>query len=708
MANDLRIDHSLEWRSKLAILVSGLLVFETLTGLAIYLLPFNLPIQFMVLVHTAVGLVFVLPYTWYQVRHWLLYRRTALTHVKLTGYLSLVVTAVCGASGIVLTVQAAFSTGISYAWDLAHILSTFALVAFALPHVVALVLRDRKRKGSEGSAQVVEAEGRFGWGTLGLTVVLFAIVGLWAYAYEPVVFRNIFPPDYSFMYGEDSPFRPSLANTETGGALDARSLSGSQSCGTSGCHEQILKEWEPSAHRYAAMDVAFQKVQEVMAKQNGPESTRYCGGCRDPISLFSGTKNIFVEDLTGLAGQQEGISCLACHAIRETDVKGNANYVMTQPARYAYEMKEGDTAQFLGNFLIRSYPKYHVESLSRRLFKSPEFCAACHKQFIDQEINKVGWVQLQNQFDNWRKSRWNHPGDPEKTIECRECHMPLVSNSTEPASGDALDYNRSPKDGKHRSHRFLGANQFMPLVHDLPDAKQHVALTEQWLRGDFQIPEIAHKWSGGPAVPIELILPEQVLPGEPIDIRVVITNNKVGHDFPTGPLDIIQAWVELVVKDDTGAVVYKSGTRDERHFIVPGSFIFKAEAVHQYGNLIDRHNLWEMVGVRYRRTLYPGFADAAEFSFPCPANVSGQAPPGEERFQFKAPETQRTSLHVQAKLNYRKIDQFLLNFLMGEDAGLTAPITTISEKAGTIRVGETRTGLLSPGNPSVQTASVGR
>ena len=80
-------------------------------------------------------------------------------------------------------------------------------------------------------------------------------------------------------------------------------------------------------------------------------------------------------------------------------------------------MKDGDTARFFRDFLIRSYPKYHVESLSHRLFKSPEFCASCHKQFIDDEINKVGWVQLQNQYDNWRRSRWNHETnlDTEKT-----------------------------------------------------------------------------------------------------------------------------------------------------------------------------------------------------------------------------------------------------------------------------------------------------
>ena len=53
-----KVDRPAEWRAKLAILVSGLLVFETLTGLSIYLLPFSLPNQFVVLVHTLAGLIF--------------------------------------------------------------------------------------------------------------------------------------------------------------------------------------------------------------------------------------------------------------------------------------------------------------------------------------------------------------------------------------------------------------------------------------------------------------------------------------------------------------------------------------------------------------------------------------------------------------------------------------------------------------------------
>ncbi len=654
-----------EWQRKLLACVAGLLVFETATGLSIYLLPFSVPNQILVLLHTVAGLVFVVPFMWYQIRHWSVYKGTKLNHYKLTGMFAMVSTSVATVSGIAVTFQALFQSRISYGSDLVHIVATFAVIASAAPHVLILVFRNLKGRQPE-AINVRLAEKRFAFGTAALVVPLFAVLALAMYAYEPIELTNEFPPDYVQSFGPDRPFAPSLATTSTGTAFDARSLGGSETCAKSGCHEQIGREWEISAHRWSAMDPAFAAVQEVMAKQNGPESTRYCGGCHDPISLFSGAKNVLTDDLTNQIGYQEGVSCIVCHAIKETDVKGNAAFVITQPERYMFELRDGKAAQFVADFLIRSYPRHHIESLEHRLFKSPEFCAACHKQFIDQEVNQVGWVQLQNQYDNWRKSRWNHPGDPTKTVECRECHMPLT-DSNDPASGDAADYNRSPDDGKHRNHRFLGANQFVPLVLDLPGAKEHVELTEQWLRGEVEIPEIADKWRSGPAVPMELVVPSQVAPGQTVDLQAVVASNKPGHDFPTGPLDIIQAWIELTVEDQDGNMIYSSGLRDDEHFVAPGAFMFKVEAVDQYGKLIDRHNLWEMVGVRYRRALFPGFSDKAAYS-------------------FEVPDRGITELRVTAKLHYRKADQFFLNFLFGKDAGITAPITTISEASARIDV----------------------
>jgi hypothetical protein len=576
-----------------------------------------------------------------------------------------------------------FGISSSWLWRQIHLVSTFVTLGAALPHVVFTVVHlRRKHERRPVGAFVVQS---LAWCAVGLV----AVAGL-SVLYPGESYVNEFPDDYSLIYGEDKPFAPSLARTATDGAFDPRSLSGSESCGTAGCHEQILNEWKPSAHRYSAMDVLFQKVQSVMAEQNGPESTRYCGGCHDPISLFSGAKNIFVEDLTGLHGYNEGVSCLSCHGIRETDLKGNANYVMVQPDAYLWQWADSGTPRFLRDFLIRAYPAKHNE-LSKRMFKKPEYCAACHKQFIDQTINRVGWVQLQNQYDNWAASVWNVEGDPERTVECRECHMPLVESS-DPASGDPIDYNRTASDGKHRSHRFIAANKLVPELMQLEGWEEQVRLTEEWLQGKLEIPEIRDKWAEGPIVQVALEVPETVTLGEQIPVRVVLTSNKVGHDFPTGPLDIIQSWVKVELTDSDGNVVYTSGELDEKNFIEPGSFLFKAEPVDQYGNLIDRHNLWEMVGVRFKRALFPGFSDTVEYQIACPATLAGPVPPEDD-------EADRAQRHldlpadrgageyqVRASLLYRKVDQFLINFLLGEDSGISAPVTEISYATATVRV----------------------
>jgi hypothetical protein len=676
----------MEWQKRQAVIVTAFLLFETLTGLSIYFLPFSVTNQVLVLVHTGVGLVFLIPYFAYQLRHWRLYREGRMTHVQLTGYFSLVATLVAVVSGLVLTYQAVLGTRISYGWDLVHLISTFAVIAAVLPHILIIVLRNLAASSREAIQPILNAQRRFGRSTGAVTLGFFALAVVGVYAYRPVELTNRLPDDYNFLYGADQPFAPSLARTTTGQAFDPRSLGGSESCGTAGCHTEIVKEWAVSAHRYSAMDPGFRAIQKVMGQQNGAESTRYCGGCHDPISLFAGTKNLFQDELTSPIGLDEGVSCIVCHAIQETDVKGNAAFVIAQPERYMFELHEGRTARFLRDFLIRAYPRHHVESLQHRRFKSPEFCAACHKQFIDEEINNVGWVQLQNQYDNWRTSRWNEEGDATRTVECRECHMPLI-DSSDPARGDQLDYNRTATDGKHRSHRFLGANQFIPALLDLPGGAEHIELTEKWLRGEIEIPEIAHKWRTGPAVPIELVSPEEVPAGQDVRFAVVIANNKVGHDFPTGPLDIIQSWLEVVVTDGAGNQIFASGATDERRFIEPGAFMFKAEPVDQYGKLIDRHNLWDMVGVRFRRALYPGMTDRADFAFQHRAAGPARRAPIPERqdFSVTAP-ADGSTLHVRANLQYRKINQFLLNELLGEESGMTAPITTISTAERTIRI----------------------
>lgn len=268
--------------------------------------------------------------------------------------------------------------------------------------------------------------------------------------------------------------------------------------------------------------------------------------------------------------------------------------------------------------------------------------------------------------------------------------MPLV-DSTDPAAGDESDYNRKPNDGKHRSHRFIASNELMPRALKLEGWEQQVRLTEQWLQGKQRIPEIAEKWSDGPIVKVTLDVPQTIGVGEPIPLRVIMTSNKVGHDYPTGPLDLIQSWLEVHVTDNKGKEVFSSGKRDTKNFITPGTFLFKAEPVDQNGNLIDRHNLWEMVGVRFRRSIFPGYSDTAQFSIPCTGTLAeGPASPTPQRdqtnlVQMPSPD-QSGTYRITASLQYRKVDQFLLNYLFGDENKLTSAVTEIDRATANVEV----------------------
>ena len=152
---------------------------------------------------------------------------------------------------------------------------------------------------------------------------------------------------------------------------------------------------------------------------------------------------------------------------------------------------------------------------------------------------------------------------------------------------------------------------------------------------DLPIPEIADRWTDGPVVRMSLVVPDSVAPGEDVPVRVFLTNNKTGHDFPTGPLDMIESWVEVVVTDSSGAEVFRAGGLDDDAGISAAPVVFRSDGYDREGLPIDRHNLWDLVGVDYKRVLYPGMSDTMEVSFQCPSLARGRVAPVLMRFNYR-------------------------------------------------------------------------
>src|SRR5438132_14049358 len=94
------------------------------------------------------------------------------------------------------------------------------------------------------------------------------------------------------------------------------------------------------------------------------------------------------------------------------------------------------------------------------VFRTPEYCAVCHKVSLDVPVNRYRWLRGQNEYDNHQDSGVTRNNAktfylPPEARRCQDCHMPLV-----PAPlGDV-----SAKGGFVRSHQFLAANTALPAV----------------------------------------------------------------------------------------------------------------------------------------------------------------------------------------------------------------------------------------------------
>jgi hypothetical protein len=640
--------------------VTGVLVFVALSGLLIWVLPFSVTAQVSVLGHTLLGLLIFVPLSVWQLSHWLATRKTPRSFRKICAYSGFWTMAVTSVSGLVLTWQAALGLFTSHFWDRVHLWSGLA----ALPFLAYHVWPHARKAAQNGLSQVVNGPPpdfrparRRMWATAGVTALALvavsgAAVGIYS-AYAPDLSHYALPAGYKMPYGK-GPFAPSMATTESGGPVAPELLAGSKSCGAAGCHTDIYREWAADSHRWSSEDKFFQAVQGAMIQQEGAPATRYCGGCHDPVSLLSGYKNASTS--IEAPGFKEGSSCVLCHAMRRVDVQGNGNYVWGPPKPYLFEYAGAGRAASLTHFLIRAYPRQHDADYDLTLSKQPASCGACHKQYIDKEINHVGWVQLQNQYDDWKHGKWNADPNPAHRLRCQQCHMYY---QTAPSVAQADPYDLKIGLGlKHRNHWFAAANQVMPEMIGTPDAAGQTERVTQWLKGEKYIPEIAGIWPRGPVIPIKIVAPAAVRPGEQVEFRTVLSNNKAGHSFPTGPLDLIRAWVEVKVSDPSGKVLFTSGGLTPEGYLEPGTFELKAEGVNAAGKEIVRHDLWHYVGAKWKRAIFPGYSDMYEYKFKLPPNARGP-------------------LTITARLRYRKANQYFMDFAF-PGKHLHSPIADLS------------------------------
>lgn len=739
-----------DFRTLLTWIASGLLLYLLVSGALVFWLPFGAYTQYSVIVHSVAGVLAVLPVLVIVVMHWR--RRIALIAGRPAALAKagVFVLAVSIASGLAIVLQSVFGRKVDDVWWLMHQGSALAFGILLFLHLLPILMRYANTPSTPR-----RIARRWFLAAAAVTIATPFVLTNWLAGQVEATDRfQSFSADYVWRYGEDRPFWPSRARIADSpwekrlrdglpaifttqeqerlltsladdaqarggplerlrrevslmalaadrqaqfnelvaaagesllqeGALRPEPLLGSESCGSSGCHDDIYKEWVPSAHGYAAFDPLFVDVQEALAESGGAADTRACAGCHDPVTLLSGAR-----DGSSISGDHlvmnEGVSCLVCHSIAETDTNGNGGYVLSIPERYLFAGQEGG-GDFWNRFLIRSYPQQHIETFARPLYEESEFCAACHKQTGSLgEDTPIGLAQEQNEYDSWRAGHWHNEDEPDKTLSCRDCHMPLVAGA-DPIEGD-----------QHRSHRTLGSNMYVPAVLDLPGGAEQAAQTILWLRGEIEIPEIADRWVDGPVVAMSIVAPDEIESGELVNVTLVLHNNKTGHDFPAGPLDILSSWIELKVEDNLGRTLLHLGDPAGDKPTLDAPIVYKADWYDKNGLPVERHNIWEVVGSSYKHALESGGVESVDIAFRCPviarpkiSDSFSEQGPGERKSDvvFSIENKQVTELTVTARLLYRKADPEFIARTYALESAIEAPTIELNVATHTISVG---------------------
>jgi hypothetical protein len=242
----------------------------------------------------------------------------------------------------------------------------------------------------------------------------------------------------------------------------------------------------------------------------------------------------------------------------------------------------------------------------------------------------------------------------------------------------------------------IATNMFMPAILKLPNWEAQVQLTREWIRGETVIPEIAHLWPEGPVAPLKVLGPSEVRRGEEVFLRVLVENRKVGHNFITGPLDFMRAWVHLVVTDKHGNTVAEWGNIDpttrsicdvpgEIHEIgnsrQEGTLVLEGLPLDERGDALVKHELWQKAGGKGQRVIFPRYSDNQIYRFTVPPTASGP-------------------LTVKASLNFRRYRQQFLDLVvptMEEESGVYQPSVTQASDEKRISVSE-RTSIDNPGD----------
>ncbi len=314
-----------------------------------------------------------------------------------------------------------------------------------------------------------------------------------------------------------------------------------------------------------------------------------CTSCHAPMGRYdkflSGQGHFSIAELTQDPIAKDGVSCLACH-MQSADSLGltfsGTLHFDTNNVLYGPYGSKTDPPIF--GAPMESFVGYNPVYGAH--INDAGICAGCHTlitETADLEGNLTGdhFVE-QATYHEWLNSSFNTDADPENGLSCQACHMPRIGDAVVISALYDFLTPRSP----FGQHHLAGANVFMLnlLKHNLTELE----LTSSSVRFDTTIARTMRMLQN------QSILLETSVAGrsaDELDVDVKLTN-LAGHKFPSG-YPARRAFIELHVKDDQGATLFRSGAWDPSYEVIGHDANF--EPHYDVITQEDQAQIYEMV-----------------------------------------------------------------------------------------------------------------
>lgn len=479
---------------------------------------------------------------------------------------------------------------------------------------------------------------------------------------DPSVERNNYSQKirqtYNFRFAKDNLSLPGNAAIEGNEFIQPGAFPKAEYCGH--CHQEAYHQWRQALHSNSFRTPFYRTSVNILVRTRGIEFSRHCDSCHNPIAVLSG--GLTQDSKVDRSFDRDGLTCMTCHSIQTLQsTSGNGGYVMGVPSVMVDEKGNRVPGEVPFSDIL-DHPERHSQAVMQPFYRTPEFCAACHKANLPNPLNDYKFIRAFTVYDEWQNSKFSKRNPlafySADFTTCQGCHMRRATNTLP-------DY--GAKGGSFASHRWLAGNTAVPFYYGFDEQLQKTVeflKAGNYLNVDVFALERAH--DENMIAPLGSV-PFQLEPNDVVQAYVVIQNKNIGHSLIPEVRDLYEAWVEVTVKDSAGNEIYHSGFLKPDGMLDTRAHSFTNRPVNVSGEFVDNHKVWTIHSMAYDNSIQSGRSALVRYEFQIPSDVKGP-------------------LSITARVNYRHLRQSYLNNVFGPDHPLY-PVVELASRTRTLNIG---------------------